>query len=244
MDERRATRAIVWRSFAVQGSWNYETLIGTGFAFVLIPALRMAFAGDDARIRAALHRQSTLFNCHPYFAGLAAAAIARLEAEGTDPELILRFKAALRGSLGAIGDQLFWSAWRPASALMGVMLLLLGAPWWLAIGVFLIVYNSLHLYVRVWGTKAGLRNGLAVAKRLREAPFSVLGKRAGDAGALLAGLCFALAVTAVPGGKGDAALAAAAATAGFWLGPRVRRGLLAAFAILWIIGVSLGLAGP
>ena len=238
----RSGLSLFWRSFAIQGSWNYETLIGTGFAFLLIPILRTAFGGDEQRLRAALRRQAELFNCHPYFAGLAAGAVARLEIDGAEPKLITRFKDALRGSLGAIGDQLFWSSWRPASALLGVMLLLLGAPWWLAVGGFLVVYNALHLYVRIWGARVGFRDGLGVAKRIRDAPFSLLGRRAADAGALLAGISFALAITAVPGGKGDAAIAAAAATLGFWLGPRVRRVLLAAFALLWIIGMGLGLA--
>src|SRR5690606_26959848 len=35
-----ATRAaMLARSFAIQGSWNFRSLIGTGFCFVLLPAL-------------------------------------------------------------------------------------------------------------------------------------------------------------------------------------------------------------
>ena len=35
---------VLLRAFAVQGSWNYETLLGTGFGFVILPALRRLHA--------------------------------------------------------------------------------------------------------------------------------------------------------------------------------------------------------
>ena len=36
----RCRTAIWFRLFAVQGSWNYETLMGTGIGFAIEPALR------------------------------------------------------------------------------------------------------------------------------------------------------------------------------------------------------------
>ena len=42
----RARAAMILRSFAVQGSWNYRTLIGAGFAFALLPALRALYGRD------------------------------------------------------------------------------------------------------------------------------------------------------------------------------------------------------
>ena len=32
---------VLLRSLLVQGSWNYETLIGTGFAFTIVPVLEL-----------------------------------------------------------------------------------------------------------------------------------------------------------------------------------------------------------
>ena len=32
-----------WRTFAVQGSWNYRTMIGGGMAFAILPLLRCRF---------------------------------------------------------------------------------------------------------------------------------------------------------------------------------------------------------
>jgi PTS system mannose-specific IID component len=224
-------RAMLLRSFAVQGSWNYQTLIGTGFAFVLLPALRAAYGGDAARLRAALARHAELFNSHPYLVTVAAGAVARLEAEGAAPELVGRFKSALRGSLGSLGDRLVWLVWRPACSLLAVCLLLAGAAWWVAAAVFLLVYNSLHLWLRTWSLKLGLRDGLNVGRALREAPLQRIGDRAADVGALLGGLGAVLAFGA-SGARGPQYLIGLAAVAGgILLGFRTRRvaaGVLAA----------------
>jgi PTS system mannose-specific IID component len=215
-------RALFLRSFALQGSFNYETLIGTGFAFVLLPALRAAAGGDEARLRASLARHAELFNSHPYLATVAVGAVARLEAEGAAPELVGRFKAALRGSLGALGDRLVWSAWRPACALLGLSVVLAGAAWWAGALVFLAAHNALHLWLRGWGLRVGLRDGLNVGKTLREAPLGRLGDRAADAGAVLAGFAAVLAFGQAGATGAQHALGAAAVAAGIALGFRLR----------------------
>jgi PTS system mannose-specific IID component len=228
------------RSLAVQGSWNYTTLIGTGLAFVLAPALRHVYGDDPARLREAVARHAELFNAHPYLAPLAAGALARLEADGVPPETIGRFKNAIRGSLGSLGDRLVWLMWRPACALLMVGLLLAEVSWWIAAAAFLVSYNALHLWMRAWGLRVGLDDGLQVARALREAPFERLGERAGDAGAVLAGFAAVLAV-GWGGGRGwvYAAAGAAALAAGIALGPRVRWVAAAALTAILVVGVVL-----
>jgi mannose/fructose/N-acetylgalactosamine-specific phosphotransferase system component IID len=228
------------RSLAVQGSWNYQTLIGTGLAFVLAPALRHVYGADPAKLRAAVARHAELFNAHPYLAALAAGALARLEADGVPPETIGRFKNAIRGSLGSLGDRLVWLMWRPACALLMVALLLAGAGWWIAVAAFLVAYNALHLWMRSWGLNAGWRDGLQVARALREAPFERLGERAGDAGAVLAGFAAVLAI-GWGGGRGGAYAAAgvAALVAGIALGPRIRWVAAVALTAILVAGVVL-----
>lgn len=225
----------------MQGSWNYETLIGTGFAFMLLPVLRYVYRSDPAALQAAVARHVGLFNSHPYLATLAAGAIARLEADGTSAEVIERFKTAVRGSLGSIGDQLIWLSWRPAVALLAIALLLLGAPWWVAVLVFLLVYNSLHFWLRVWGMRIGLEEGLGVGRALREAPLHRVGGRAADAGALLGGLCVALAVGQAGTESAALVLAGVAAAAGLALGLRVRSAVYWVLLLVWIAGVVSGI---
>jgi PTS system mannose-specific IID component len=232
-------RALFWRSFAIQGSWNYQTLIGTGFAFLLAPALRQTYGGDPAALRAAAARHAETFNSHPYLVTVAAGAVARLEAGGAPPELVQRFKTALRGSLGTLGDRLVWLVWRPMSGLLGCALLLAGASWWLAVTAFLVVYNALHLWMRLRGLQAGLRDGLQVGRALKELPFQALGERGADAGALLAGFCAVLAF-----GRGGASgwgwlVLPLVAGAGYALGFRLRRAAVAVLLAALAAGMVL-----
>jgi mannose PTS system EIID component len=238
----RERRAMFLRGFTVQGSWNYQTLIGTGLAFVLAPALKRAYR-DPAALERALARHLELFNSHPYLAGVAAGAIARLEADGVAPETVARFKTALRGSLGSLGDRLVWLRWRPATVLLGLALALAGAPWWAAVGGFLLAYNALHLWLRAWGLKVGLRDGLNIGATLRKAPFETLGERAAAAGAFLAGFA---SLAALGGTAGESAgplawaLGVAAAAAGVALGRNVRLAAIAVLAAVLVAGLVVG----
>ena len=232
-------RRMLLRSFAVQGSWNYQTLIGTGLAFVLAPALKRVHAGDADALRRSLGRHTELFNSHPYLAAVAAGAIARLEAEGVPPETVARFKAAVRGSLGTLGDRLVWLMWRPMSVILGVALVLAGAAWWVGVLAFLLVFNALHLWMRAWGLRTGLRDGLRIGGTLRGVPFQQMGDRASQAGALLAG--FAAALAAAPRGSHawEWAAGAAAAFLGIVLGRRVRPMAALAMVVALVAGLVL-----
>lgn len=169
MAQRRKVpaRSMLLRSFAIQASWNYRTLIGTGFAFSLLPTLRVRYENDPDGLKRALARHGALFNSHPYLAPMALGAVARLELEGADQALVERFKTAVRGSLGGLGDRLVWAGWRPASLLLALLIFATGAPWWLAVGVYLVVYNAGHIGLRVWSLRLGLESGLHVGERLR-----------------------------------------------------------------------------
>lgn len=232
-------RAMVLRSFAVQGSWNYETLIGTGFAYVLLPALRHQAGDDTASLRAAVSRHAELFNSHPYLVTVAAGAVARLELDGANPELVTRFKDALRGPLGSLGDRLFWLAWRPGWSLVALTLLLLGAPWWVAVAAFLVGYDSLHLWVRTWGLAAGLSSGLEVGAVLRASSLERWANRASSGAATLAGFATVLAASQVTTGSApDLWVAASAAGAGFLLDGWTRRIAWGILAVGWTAGIA------
>lgn len=166
-------RTVVWhmflRSFAIQGSWNYRTLQGSGFAYALMPVLRHVYRDGDA-LQQAVSRHTTLFNAHPYLSGVALGAVARMEADGEEPALIERFKTALRGSLGTLGDRIVWVGWRPMCVLLGIAVLLVTYSPTVAMVAFLVIYNTGHLALRWWGMQVGLRHGRTVGESLRQAP--------------------------------------------------------------------------
>jgi PTS system mannose-specific IID component len=157
------------RSFLIQGSWNYHTMIGSGFAFAMLPGLRRLFADKPEDMDASVRRHLELFNAHPYMSSVALGAVLRLEADGTDPETVRRFKAAVRGPLGSLGDSLVWATFLPGVSVAALGLFWLGVPAWIVVVFFLVVYNVAHLALRAWGFRTGLRQGLDVGRRLGEA---------------------------------------------------------------------------
>lgn len=182
-------RGLVLRSLLVQASWNTRTQIGAGFAWALLPFLRRTRGSDPEALERAVARHAAPFNAHPYLTPLALSAVARLEAEGASPETIDRFKTALRGPLGALGDRLVWARWLPCTLLFACAAALAGAPWWAVAGGFLLVYNGGHLALRLWGARVGWQAGRDVGARLREAD---LGRWSERLGVPTAGACGAL----------------------------------------------------
>ena len=166
----RSDHLAAWsRTFAVQGSWNYTTMVGTGVAYALLPLLRRIYAGDPVRLRESVERAMRPFNGHPYLCAMAVAALGRLEQDEVDPATIEKFRLALRGPLGTVGDRAVWGQWRPVCALLGIMTFLLGAsPGWSVAG-FLVLYNVGHIAVRAWAYITGWQAGLEVGRLLKGA---------------------------------------------------------------------------
>ena len=224
---RRAITSTFMRSFLVQGSWNYHTMIGTGFAFAMLPGLKRIFDDDPESMDTAVRRHLDHFNAHPYLANVALGAALRLEADGTDAQTVRRFKTAVRGPLGGLGDSLVWAAWLPTVSMTALALWWLGLPGWAVVGVFLVLYNAGHLTLRIWGFRTGLRAGRDVARSLREARLAQLGAHIQSVGSLLVGILAGV-ILAGGGGLSEAGLpwvllAIACFVAGLLAGHRVWR---------------------
>lgn len=192
--------AIFLRLLAIQGSWNYEGLLGNGIAFCVEPALRRLPGGREGEpYRQALAREAQYFNAHPYLASIAVGALARAELDGEAPERIDRFRTALCGPLGSVGDRLVWAGWLPVCSLGSLALFGLGAGPLTVVLVFLLSYNAGHFALRAWGLRTGWQNGLRVASSLgnpilRKGPTGLA-----RVGALFAGIAFPLALSRVIG---------------------------------------------
>ncbi len=194
--------SMLLRCLAIQGSWNYEILVGNGVGFCVEPALRQLPGGvDGPQYREALARQSVYFNAHPYLAALAIGALARAELEHVPPARIERFRTALCGPLGSVGDRLVWAAWLPACSLVALLLFGFG---WSPLGVvagFLVLYNVGHLGLRDWGLRAGWYHGLRVAAALGHPVLQHGPRYIGRVSAVLGGLALPLAVHRAIGGQ-------------------------------------------
>ena len=192
--------SIFFRLLAVQGAWNYETLVGNGIGFCLEPALRRLPGGlDGDAYRSALARESQYFNAHPYLTSVAVGALARAELDGEAPERIERFRTALCGPLGALGDRLVWATFLPLCSFAALAVFGAGASPLVTVLTFLGLYNTGHLGLRIWGLQAGWRKGLAVAQSLGHPVLQHAAPRLGRLAAVLAGLALPLAVQRIIG---------------------------------------------
>jgi PTS system mannose-specific IID component len=232
------------RSFLIQGSWNYRNMLGGGFAYAMLPVLRRLFADRSAR-DASVVRHLELFNAHPYLSNVALGAAVKLEAEGADPETVRRFKLAVRGPLGSLGDQLVWATWLPGVSLLALTLYWGGLPGWVAVVAFLVIYNVGHVGLRLWAFRVGLADGRGIGGRLATANL------AGTASRLQSVVAFflsALVGAVLVGGQGLGAagptwivLAVIAGLAGLVVGHRAWRPAAAtiagAVALLAALGV-------
>ncbi|GAC1686141.1 MAG: hypothetical protein NVS9B3_04490 [Gemmatimonadaceae bacterium] len=234
--------AMFTRLFAIQGSWTYENLLGNGIAFCVEPALQLLEGGvGGAAYRAALARQARYFNAHPYLAAVAVGALARVELDYEAPDRIDRFRTALCGPLGSVGDRLVWAGWLPVCSLLALAAFGLGAGPMPAILLFLVPYNVGHVGLRLWGISVGYARGMGVAAALANPILRVGPAYIARAAALLAGIALPLALARVIGhGRallGVVFLAAAVAGTGIAAlhgrteGWRLALGVLAAFVL-------------
>lgn len=242
----RTRVAIFFRMLAIQGAWNYETLVGNGIGFCMEPALRLLPGGREGEAyRAALARQAQYFNAHPYMASVAVGALARAELEGMEPARIERFRTAMCGPLGSVGDRLMWASWLPFCALAALLAYALGAGAAATVLTFLLSYNAGHVALRIWGMNVGWREGLNVASALghpvlRRGPLHIA-----RAGALLGGVTLPLLIERLVGGGRavQGGVLAAVLVGGFLVTRRQGRveawkwslGLLALFALYSVL---------
>ena len=197
----RSTRiAIFVRLLAIQGAWNYETLLGNGIGFCIEPALRLLPGGlHTPEFHAALARESRYFNAHPYLASVAVGALARAELDGEPPERIERFRTALCGPLGSVGDRLVWAGWLPFCSLASLALFGLGAGTLAVVGFFLVAYNAGHFALRIWGLNTGWTHGLRVASALGNPVLRRGPQQIGRVAALATGIAIPLALGRIIG---------------------------------------------
>jgi PTS system mannose-specific IID component len=229
---RRERRRVALRSTLVQAVWNYDSLQGIGFGWALLPGLERIRPDRGERAERLLAHLGT-FNANPYLAPIAMGVALRVEEEvargaaGAERRLA-RLLHALRGSLGAIGDELFWSACRPALGLAAAVAAIATGSAWPAIA-YVIVWNALAQGVRLAGVRAGFASGAAVVRVLQD-PFWAKGSRVARAtGMFAAGAGLGIgAGLAVLGGGGVA-------------GGAIFLGLVG---LLWLAGTQIGARDP
>ncbi len=196
VNRRPSLGAALLRLFAVQGSYNYERMLGVGVGVAEEPLLRDLAAGAYGP---AVARGAHFFNAHPYLVGLAIGAAARAEHDGAAPDQIERMREALCGPLGSLGDRLVWAGWLPLLSGLALAAVALGGGW-IAVGAFLVVYNIGHVALRWWALRAGWTHGTRVSVALHHPVLQKAGALLGPAMAFAVGAALPLSASllAVP----------------------------------------------
>jgi len=172
---------VFFRSFFIQSGWNYKSLLSLGFCFSLLPVARLLYKNDKGKIAAFVKRHLSFINGHPFFMSYALGATIRLEEEiengNGDIEQLIKFKEALIGPLGAIGDQIFWASVKPATFTLGVLGFFLIENTNLRLTflcLLAILYNAPHLYIRITGMVKGYKEGFSIFKFLKIENFKLI----------------------------------------------------------------------
>ncbi len=210
-----------WHAFvrllAVQGAWNYERMLGVGVGYASEPLMKSLREADPQRGTEATSRAAMFFNCHPYLAGVAVGATAASEQAGEPGEKILRLRTALSGTLGALGDQLFWVGLLPALMALALIVTAAGAPWW-GVGLFLVGYNASRVAVSWWGLRIGLHHGPGVGRAIAASVLRRASGWAGVAAGLLVGIALPIVGRSLTSGMGSVEGASVLLLAGLGLG--------------------------
>ena len=157
-------RISVWfRSFFLQGSWNYERMQNGGWAYSLIPAIKKLYKTKEDRA-AALKRHLEFFNTHPYVASPVIGVTLALEEDRAnglpiDDITIQGVKVGMMGPLAGIGDPVFWFTVRPILGALAASLAMAGNI--LGPIIFFFAWNIIRMsfmwYTQEFGYKAGSR---------------------------------------------------------------------------------------
>jgi len=141
----------------IQSTWSECGMQSEGLAYCLALGFKRIFSSQQD-VDDAVRRYRTTFNTHPFLAGVVAGAVLRMEEDGTSPKKIASFMRSIMGPLGALGDPFFKNALAPAASAVAAVIALIWGP---IPGVvsFLLLFNLVHLIVRIAGIFVGYRDG-------------------------------------------------------------------------------------
>ncbi|MDO3379386.1 PTS system mannose/fructose/sorbose family transporter subunit IID [Geoalkalibacter halelectricus] len=178
------------RTFLLQASWSFERMQSLGALYIMAPALRYLYQGQD--LEEAFRRHMVYFNTHPFMASpLLGATLSLEEAQARGEGAAIgpvEFREMVMAPFAAIGDALFWGGFRPLAAVIALFFAFKGSLW--APVVFLVMFNLPHLWFRFGGMLRGYFSGLRMVEVVQRRHLPDWAIRAKEATVvLLGGLC-------------------------------------------------------
>ncbi len=152
------------RLAVLQSTWCEGSMQSVGLAYCLLPGLRRLSSTPEDVDRAMQPHQEP-FNTHPFLAGAVAGATLRLIEEGKSPKEMSTFLRSTMGPLAAVGDPFFRAALPSFVAVVASLVAMLGGVL-AGIITLLVLFNSIHVFVRLSGVFLGYREKYNVLQRV------------------------------------------------------------------------------
>jgi PTS system mannose-specific IID component len=148
---------VSFRLTLLQSTWCEGGMQSIGLAFCLLPGLRRLY-GSSGELNEALRRHNLPFNTHPFLAGILAGAALKIEEEGGTPQEMDAFLQNSMGPLAALGDPFFFGALPVFVAVTASLCAIYGG---ILAGILslLLLFNGVHIVVRLRGIFTGYRKG-------------------------------------------------------------------------------------
>lgn len=167
---KKELRQVFWRSFALQGAFNYERMQNLGYTYAMIPVIRKLYRNHDEQV-SALKRHLEMFNTTPVVApAIMGISAAMEEQNANDPNFdetsINAVKASLMGPLAGIGDSLFWGTFRVIAAGIGISFAQQGNIFGPIL--FFLLYNIPNFLVKIFGLQFGYQVGVNSLERIQK----------------------------------------------------------------------------
>ena len=105
-----------FRTGILSGTFNYENMMGAGFAASIAPELKKIYGEDEEGLRQALVDHSALYNTQVHAGSFINGLILALEEAKTDREVINGIRNGLFGPFAGIGDAIIWYTVVPLAA--------------------------------------------------------------------------------------------------------------------------------
>jgi len=110
-----------WLSWFIQSSWNYERMMGTGFAHGMLP-IEKKLRKTPEELKEWLTMHSEFYNTEPHLHNIILGMVIAMEERGSDIETIRAIKTALMGPFAGLGDSVMWFTLLPIAFAIGASL--------------------------------------------------------------------------------------------------------------------------
>nr|WP_289859016.1 PTS system mannose/fructose/sorbose family transporter subunit IID [Enterococcus faecalis] len=162
---KKELKKIMFRSYLLQSSFNYERMQAGSWTYSLIPGLKKIHR-DKEDLALSLENHLQFMNTNPQLVTFMHGVIIAMEESKESPKSIQAIKTALMGPLGGIGDALFYLTVLPIAAAIGSQLSLEGNI--LGPIVFLLLFNIPYMAAKIGLINLGYKMGVKAISVLSE----------------------------------------------------------------------------